>query len=141
MGCAIGQVKVEHLWAFADQDALPRKSNAGRCRRADVGDEHALPDGGALRRLYILNVKHEFREAFIEDSGLHFKRRLRCFQPVLEPAQGGLRSRRQVHGIEQSKRPRGDGKKGNDPQERPRPDAAGSHGGDFAVGRKAAQAD
>src|SRR6185437_9926094 len=69
---AFGQVKVEHLRPFTDQDALLRQSDARRCRGTDVGDKNALPNGGALRRLYILNVKHEFGKALVENPRLNF---------------------------------------------------------------------
>ena len=117
-----------------------------RVMRGDAGllmsaMKHALPDGGALRGLHVLNVKHELGKAFIENSRLHFKRRLRRLQPVFEPAQRGLRFRREIHGVEHGQRPGGHGKNGNDPQECPHADAAGPHGGDFAVGSQPAQPD
>ena len=141
VGGSIRQVQVQQLRTFADQDALPGQSNGRRGWIADVRDKYALPDGGALRGLYVLNIKHELGKALVEDSRLHFERRLRRLEPVLEPAQGGLRFGREVHGIEHRQHPGGHGEDGNDPQECPDADAAGPHRSDLTVGRQPAQPD
>ena len=100
VGSAIRQVKVQHLRPFADQNALPRQGNSRRCRRADVGNENAFPDGGALGGFYVLNVEHELGEALVENAGLHFERRLRGFEPILKTSECGLGCGRKVHGVE-----------------------------------------
>ena len=138
---SVGQVQVQHLRPFADQDALPGQGNARRGRVADVRDENAPPDGGALRGFHVLHVKHKLGKALVENSRLDFERRLRALEPVLQPAQGGLRGGREIHRVEHRQGPGGHGKNGNHSQEGPHSDAAGPHGGDFAVRGQAAEAD
>ena len=73
MGRPVEQVKVQRVLALADQDSLLRKRDPRRRWVADVRDEHALPNGGALRAFYIVHVQHFSRKAFVEDARLNFE--------------------------------------------------------------------
>ena len=91
--------------------------------------------------LHVLHVEHDFGKSFIEDARLHFERNLRAFKPVFEASEGSLRLGRNIHTIYQSQQPGGDDENRKYPEEAPHAHAAGAHGGDFAVGGEAAEAD
>ena len=89
----------------------------------------------------ILHVEHELGESFVEDARLNLKGHLRALEPFLEPSERGLGLGGHVDSIDQRQKPCPRCKDGNDPQKRPHADAAGPHGGDFAVGRQPTQSD
>ena len=138
---AIGQVQMECLRAFADQDSLAGKRDSRGRGHAGVGDEDPLPDGRALGRFDVLNVEHESGEAFVENARLNFERDLRGLQAVLQVNHGGLGLGSEIDSVGQGEKPGRYGEDRYDAEEAPDADAAGSHGGDFAVGGEAAEAD
>ena len=141
VGRAINQVQVKRVHILAHQDALLCQRDSRRRRITDIGDEYSLPDGCALRALYVLYVEHQLRKTFVKHAWLDLKRGLRTLQPILQPPKCRLRLRGQVHTVNQGQQPCHHRKDGNDSKEGPHPDAAGAHGGDFAVGSQPAKAD
>ena len=97
---AVNQMQVQAGRTLADQDALFGLPDARRTRRTDVGEEHAFPDCGALTAFHVVHVKNNFREAFVEDSGLHLERSLRALEPVLQTSESGLRCGSQVDAVD-----------------------------------------
>ena len=70
---AIAQVQMQRVRTLAYQDALLRQRDSRRRGRADVGNEHSLPNRCALGALNILDVKYELREALVKNPWLNLK--------------------------------------------------------------------
>ena len=138
---AVNQMQVEAVFAFADHDAFFGQGHAWIGGIGDVGQEDALPHGGPLRAVHVLHVEDGLGEAFVENSRTDFEGDLRAFEAIFEMCQRGLRTWGEVESVEQREQPGADDEDGEDAQESPDAEAAGAHGGDFTVGREAAEAD
>ena len=97
--------------------------------------------GGIGAGAHIFDVEHHVLEVFVEDARLNLKGSLRTPELVLQAGE-----RRRGHGgkpdaVGQRQQPGGNGEDGDDADKHPGAQAAGAHGGDFAVGGQAAEAD
>ncbi len=138
---SVDQVEVEAVLPFADHDGFPRERDLGVGGVAEVGHEDALPYGGALGVLHVLNVEDFLGESFIKNAGLNLEGNLGAFEAVFEVSESGLSAGRDVEAIEERKDPCGHDEERKGAEESPDAHAAGTHGGDFAVGGETAETD
>src|SRR6201993_2038420 len=136
----VDQVQMKTVGCLADDDSLFRQSDARVRSVGEIGHEYALPDGGSLGVLDVLDVDHDLRKSFIENAWLDLERNLRAFQAIFEAAQSRLSFGRDVDAIAQREQPGAEDEDREDSQETPYPHAAGAHSSDFAVGGETAQA-
>src|SRR5580692_10562563 len=61
----VGQVQMQSLWPFADQNSLLCQGDSRGRRDAGIGDEDTLPDGCTLGSFHVLNVEHESGETLV----------------------------------------------------------------------------
>ncbi len=90
---------------MADKQAFARQADAGRGWIAQIGEEHAFPEGSAGHGLDVLHVEDSLRESLVEHAGLDFERNLRRLEAVLELSQGGERTRREIDAVAESEQP------------------------------------
>ena len=88
----------------------------------------------------VLHVKDVVLEVLVEDAGLNFIAGLGGFELVFKPEERSCRTRREDERVEEAKQECAGGGDGADAHERHDAEAGGAHGGDFAVGREAAEA-
>jgi hypothetical protein len=138
---AVDQVQVQAVLTFADDDRFLGQGDRWVGGVAQVRHEDTLPNGCALGRLHVLHIENFFGESFVENSRLDFEGDLRTFEAVFEVAERGLGAGRDVEAVHHGHEPGGDDKDRERAQESPDSHAAGAHGGDFAVGGEAAEAD
>src|SRR5947207_8485021 len=134
-------MQAQSVACFADENSPFRERYFWRGWIADVGKKNSLPDRRTLSALHVMNVEHHLREAFIKNARLDLKRYLRALQLLLQLRQRLLGTRRQVDAVAQGQDPGGEKEDGEHAEKMPNSDAAGPHGGDFAVGGKTAQPD
>ena len=135
------EVHVDEVGIVGENDAVAGYGDFGGSRVADIGEEDAAPARGVGAGADILNVEHQVFEVFIKDAGLNFKGGLGAAQLAFQARERGRGSRGKPDVVAESEQPGGDGKDGDDADERPCAQAAGAHGGDFAVGGQAAEPD
>src|SRR5271166_421410 len=136
---AVFQMEAQLVGRVAEQGAALGQGDLGRGWIADIGQKYAAPQRAAAGRNYVLYIKHDVLELFVEDPRLYLKRRLRRLQPLLQMVERVRRFWRHIDGVEHSQHPRSNGKNGDRADEHSRPNATGPHGSNFAVGRQAAQ--
>jgi len=137
----IGQMQVQSIGSLADEQSFARQTDAGRGWITQIGEEHAFPESPARHGLDVLHVKDSLREALVKHAGLYFERDLRRLEAILELSQGGERSGRKIDTVAKSEQPCSHHEDRDHTQKGPYADAAGAHGGDFAVGGEAAESD
>ncbi len=101
-----------------------------------------VPDGGAVGAGDdVLGVEDVVLEVFVEDAGLDFDGGLAGLGGVfvVEESLGGAGS--DEEGVGEAEDPEGDGEDADDADEGEDAEAGGAHGGDFAVGGEAAEAE
>ena len=97
--------------------------------------------GGGTGGGYVLDVEDVVLEVFVEDSGLDLEGGLRGFELVFQLEQVGGGARGEVESVEQAEAEHEEGEDGDDAYEGEGANAAGAHGGDFAVGGEAGEAE
>src|SRR6476660_8792167 len=137
----VDQVEMKTVEPLANDDSFFGQGNSRIGGIGEIGHEDALPDGGSLCALDVLDVDHDLGKSFIENARLNFERDLRALQAVFEMAERSLRPGSDIHTVDQSEKPCANDENREDPEETPYAHAAGAHGCDFAVGGETAQAD
>jgi len=141
---AIDQVQAKTLRVAADgrkRQSLLGGGDVGILLLGQVGEEDMIPDDGPFGWLHVLYKKDVVLEVLVEDARLNGKGDLRGLELILQPKQVAGRARRKVERIDQTERERRKGENRDDAHERQRSNAAGAHGGHFAVGGKTAQSE
>src|SRR6266516_1690547 len=98
-------MQVQSIPSFADENPVLCQGDLWSRWIAHVCKKNAFPDGCTFRTLYVMNIKHQLRKTFVENSRLNFKRHLGPFQLVLQVGQGLLRTRRKVNTISNCEQP------------------------------------
>ena len=132
---------MQAILALGYENAFPGQRDPRIRTIRDIGEKYSVPNCATLSAVHVLHVKHNLRKAFIKYAGLHFKRNLRALKLFLQVPQRRQRPRSYVKRIPQSEQPGGGDKNRQHAAKAPHPHAAGTHGGDFAVGGQAAQPD
>ena len=83
---SIDHVQVQAVLTFADDDGFLGQRDLGVGGVAEIRHEHALPHGGALRSLHILDIENLLRKSLVENAGLDFEGNLGAFEAVFEVA-------------------------------------------------------
>ena len=135
------EVHVDEVGIVGEDDAVAGHGDFGGGRVADIGEEDAAPARGVGAGADILDVEHQVFEIFVKDAGLNFKRGLGAAQLVLQARECGRGGWSQPDVVAEGEQPGEDGEDGDDADELPGAEAAGAHGGDFAIGGQAAEAD
>ena len=137
----VDEMQVQSVGPLADEHAFARQADAGRGGVRQIGEEDAFPQRSAGHGLDVLHVKNDLGEAFVKHARLDFERGLGRFQVALELSQSFERAGREIDAVAESEQPGQHHENRNHAQEGPHPQAAGAHGGDFAVRGQTAESD
>ncbi len=107
----------------------------------EVGEEDVTPDGGSCGGCDVLDVEDAVLELFVKDAGLDLEGGLGGFERLAERDEAGGGAGSEVEGVEEAQAKGDGGDDGDDADEVDGTHAGGAHGGDFAVGGEAGEAE
>ena len=142
VAAAVGELEAEGLVGTGEDGGFVGGDDVGGGGLGEVGDEDVTPDGGAVGAGDdVLCVEDVVLEVFVEDARLNFDGGLAGLGGVfvVEKGLGGAGS--EIERVGQAGDPEEEGEEADDADEGEDAQAGGAHGGDFAVGCQAAEAE
>ena len=140
MVLTIHQVQPDGILVRTADQGFLGNGDLRRSRFADICLKNVFPyRAPSGSRAYVLDINYGVLEILIEDARLDLYRRQGAGQIILQAGQrrGGLGSHENA--VAHGQQPRAKSKRSNDPNKAVDAHAGGAHGGNFAIGRHAAQ--